>query len=260
MEVIADGEYWRIIVNEKVPNENEVDWNSGQFGKSGYKAGLGYDTTPPAGYKLGYLKFPMSEWSKEELESAEYQDQLSRMAKKCNVCSTLDHMRANAPQKPSEVQLAPVETKPHIGNMAEPRRLSAGDVIAPTYIPKLAKLGEQVFCTPLGKLGMSTIGSVIFDLFSGWSTDPGQRAAMKQISDELIDMEVDPNTLPEIQEDALRLYESWQKGGVTAAVKSGFFKQFDQAVKDGIGINVDTTTRKRTSIGIRKGVSNLSVE
>lgn len=250
---------WKVIVNPSVQVENIVDWNSSQFGKSGYKAALGYDSTPPAGTKLVYLLFPQSEWMREELLSDTYQLHLSKMARKCNVCATLDALRTT----PAEPQTAVATSEYQVATVPTTRQLSMGDVVAPTWAPKVAKVGQQLFCTKLGGVATSVIGSILADMFAGWSTDPGQKAAMRQISDQLIDLDINPDDIPMIQKDALKMYEAWQGGGPGAALKAGMFKQFDDAIKEGIGVEMEThktiTTRRRASV--RKGIAgSLAVE
>ena len=253
--VEEDGSNWKVIVNPGVLVENIVDWNSSQFGKSGYKAALGYDSRPPAGTKLVYLLFPKTDYTREELTSDTYQLQLSKMARKCNVCATIDALR-NEQTEPvpnvAERQVATVPTS---------RQISAGDVVGPTWVPKVANVGKKLFCTSLGNVATSVIGSVLFDLMSGWSTDPGQKDAMRQISDQLIDLEINPDDVPMIRQDALKMYQAWQDGGPGEALRVGLFKQFDDAIKEGIGVDYDTkkviTTTRRASV--RKGIAGSLV-
>ncbi|MFA5053055.1 MAG: hypothetical protein WC565_03285 [Parcubacteria group bacterium] len=248
-QVEDNGSNWKVWINPNIRVENEFDYNSSQYGKSGYKAALGYDPTPPAGYKLVYMLYPKSEWTKEELESSTFQLQTDKMAKKCNVCATLNALRTAEPQ-PQEQQVAVMPTT---------KQLSMGDVVAPTWVPKVAKVGQSLLCTKLGSVGVGVIGSIIADIMAGWSTDPGQKEAMKQISAQLIEMDINPDDMPMIREDALRMYDAWQDGGAGAALKAGFFKSFDDAVKDGIGVESKTvkTTTTHRRIGIRTGVASM---
>lgn len=247
---------WKVMVNPDVMVENVVDWNSSTSGKSGYKAALGYDARPPAGTKLVYLLFPQSEWDKSELESEAYQLHLNKMARKCNVCATMDALRSEAAVPTQTKQVAYAET-PQVAAVPAARQMSAGDIVGPLWIPKVANVGKQLFCTQLGNVATSVIGSVIFDIMSGWASDPGQKEAMRQISNQLVDMDIKPEDMPAIRQDALTMYDAWRDGGIGEAVRTGMFKKFDDAIKDGIGVEMNTTktTTTRRKVGIRKGIA-----
>ena len=241
MQVLDDGEYWKLLVSERVRVENIIDWNSSQDGKpSGYKGAIGRDPATPSSTKIAYLLFPKREWTKEELESPTYQEWLRKTVNKCNVCATIDALR-------QEQEIAPMKTT------SKPEQMSAGDIVQPIWVSKAAEVGKKACCTKLGEIGTSLIGSVLFDIFSGWATDPGQKSAMKQISNQMMDIQLEPEDLPKIREDALNMYDAYNKGGIGKAVKKGFFKSFDEAIKDGVGVEMETRTTRR--IGVRQGVA-----
>jgi hypothetical protein len=246
MQVLDDGDNWKLVVSDRVAVENIVNWNSSQDGKpSGYKAAIGYDPTPPAGTKIAYMLFPKREWTKAELESPTYQEWLSKTVKKCNVCATIDALRQE-----QEVGQIPTTSKQSNPTAVQ---ISAGEFIQPVWVAKAAEVGKKACCTKLGEVGTSLIGSVLFDIFSGWATDPGQKQAMKQISNQMMDIELEPEDIPKIREDALNMYEAYNKGGIGTAVKKGFFKSFSDAVNDGLGVEMETRTVRR--IGVRQGIA-----
>ena len=242
MQVIDDGDNWKLLVSDRIPVDNIVNWNSSQDGKpSGYKAAIGYDPIASS-TKIAYLLFPKREWTKTELESPTYQGWLAKTVNKCNVCATIDALRQQ------EQEIPPMQTTP-----IKPTQMSAGDFIQPTWVTKAAEVGKKACCTKLGEVGTSLVGSIIFDIFSGWATDPGQKTAMKQISNQMMDIELAPEDLPKIREDAMNMYDAYNKGGLGTAVKKGFFKTFDEAIKDGIGVEMETKTTRR--IGVRQGIA-----
>jgi len=94
----------------------------------------------------------------------------------------------------------------------------------PKYIPAVTSIGQKVFCTKLGGVTGSVILSMLADLLSGWSSDPGHKIAFRQISDEFIDNMglCDERDIEAIKNDVARMYEEWQKGDSMKALKRAF--------------------------------------
>ena len=255
MEINEHGEYWKVIVNPAVVVEQDFPMQSSRAGAPTFLAGIGYDPRPPAGHKMGYMLYPKNVWSREELMN---DAQVQKMTMRCNVCSALDLAKQSVDAKAKEPSIAPPPVVQAPPATPPPATFSAGNVLTPTYIPLITKVAKGMICTKLGDIAASVVMSVIADVVGGWSSDPGQKEAMRQMSDGFATLDLCPDDMVQLRQDAQVMYDEWKKGGVGNAVKKSMFKSVDEALKDGVGIEVRKTETKHVRAAFtRGGVANL---
>lgn len=272
MEITSEGQDWKVIVDPGVVVEQEYPMESSRPGTPPFVVGIGYDPRPPAGHKMGYTLYPKNIWTRKELETDE---QIRKMTLRCNVCNALDVAKRNMAANPTPSAARPQPTNARsaaqpqptarsqpntteqITPSAEPVRLSAGNVLTPTYLPLIAGVAKGLFCTKLGDVAASVLMSVAADVMSGWSSDPGQKEAMRQMSDGFATLDLCPDDMTQLRHDAQALYDGWKEDGMGAAVKRSMFKSVDEALKDGVGIDVKKTNTSHFRASFRGGVADL---
>jgi len=252
MQIDDHGEYWKVVVDPAVVVEQDFPMKSSREGDPTFLAGIGYDPRPPAKHKIGYMLYPKNVWSREELTNDE---QVKKMTMRCNVCSALDLAKRSVDTNAEQPIGAQTPAPQTITPLAT---FSAGNVLTPSYIPLITKVAKGMICTKLGDIATSVVMSVIADVVGGWSSDPGQKEAMRQLSDGFATLDLCQDDINQLRQDAQIMYDEWKKGGVTNAMKKSMFKSVDEALKDGVGIDVKKTETKRIRASWnRGGVANL---
>lgn len=250
--------YWRIDVNPQIQDFEQFDFPGGAY------AAIGMDPATQS-YKISYLLYPTSIWSREELENNE---QIKKLMTKCNVCSVLNQIKDSTggvsssvkqvlpsaqPAKPNYTPTQPeYQWTPELAAQPQTVRPSAGDVVQPKYLPVIANLGKTVFCTTLGGMAISTLMSLLTDLMAGWATDEGHRKAFQEMSDEFIaGANICPADAEKLRDDIKRLYDAYKKDGVVPALKVGMIKDVATALKEnGIDVKADVAVQTRTHVGL----------
>jgi len=266
MEIIDDGTNWKVVIDPAITTSQEYPMESSRPGTPPFVVGIGYDRLS-GGHKMGYALYPKTIWTRQELETNEH---VKKMTMRCNVCNALDlakrNMEATPTQTPTHMppQVAvpavpnpPPNTTRPITPTAEPVRLSAGNVLTPTYLPLIAGVAKGLFCTKLGDVAASVVMSIAADVMSGWSSDPGQKEAMQQMSDGFATLDLCPEDMVQLKHDAQALYDGWKTDGMGTAIKKSMFKSVDDALKDGVGIEVKKTKTSHIRASFRGGVANL---
>lgn len=252
--VIDSGDMWRVLNRPDIADFVEMTY-------PGFNAAFGIDPTTGS-HVVVYLDYYKAAYDKEELEDPTSPIGKSIKAKleKCLICSTMDQMPDElsissqdkrslpSPSVPAVLTPTPAQLSP-----VPPSQMSSGEFIMPRYIPALTSIGQKVLCTKFGGVASSVIFSVVADLLSGWSSDPGQKAAFRQISDQYVDQMglCNEHDVEILKSDIGRLYDSWQKDGdIFKAVKRGMFKDVADALKDQ-GIQVNATKNTSYSLSAR---------
>jgi len=255
MQIDDYGEHWKVIVNPAVLVEQDFPMTSSRAGKPTFLAGIGYDPRPPAGHKMGYMLYPKNVWSREELMNDE---QIKKMTMHCNVCSALDVAKRSIETKTEPIAQPLSAPAPPPQAITPPATFSAGNVLTPSYIPLITTVAKRMLCTKLGDVTSSIVMSVIADVVSGWSSDPGQKEAMRQMSEGFAALDLCPADISQLRQDTQVMYEEWKKGGVGNAMRKSMFKSVDEALKDGVGIDVKQIKTKHIRASFnRGGMSNL---
>jgi hypothetical protein len=243
----GDGENWRIL-NRPDLTDYKI------FNYAGFKAAYAID--PSTGeHSVVYLDYPKAVWGQDELATNSV---IKKKLNDCLICNTMDQLSSlgndqqNLPAVPERVAQPyyhPEDNQQNGGSGG----ISVGEVITPRYVQAATQIGKKVFCTKLGDVTSSFVLSALMDLLSGWSSDPGQKQAFKQLSNSFIDdLDVqNPEDVSQLKSDAQRLYDSYTKNGdMWGAVRKGMLRGVDQVLGDvGIQANVEVNT-PRAAIGV----------
>lgn len=252
--VIDAGQMWRVLNRTDINDYKEMHY-------PGFNAAFGID--PNTGqHVIVYLDYYKAAYTREELEdpNSDIGRSIKDKLQKCLICSTMNQMAEDKPvvsPPPSKPQSMQVVAAPVLSPL-----VSSGDFVVPKYIPAVASIGQKVFCTKFGGIASSVVLSLVADLLSGWSSDPGQKAAFRQISDQFVEQMgfCDEKELEAMKGDIGRLYESWQRDGdMFKAVKNGMFKDVGQALRDqGVQVSATKNTQYSLSAGLRprRGMSS----
>ncbi len=234
------------------------------FKYPGFTAAIGIDPTLGV-HDVVYLEYPKAAWDKDELARS---PDVKKKIKDCLICQTMNKLADTNGQSPLQ-GVVPEQAVGSSGEMnqedylaqAAPRaaqvrpvQMSAGDVVPPKYITAFANIGTKVFCTRLGCLTAKMLFSVLTDLMAGWSSDPGQRAAFKQMSDQFVeDLDIgNDGDTRQLKADLSRLYESYGKSGdAMGSLKRGMFKSPEDILKDnGLEVTADKTIQQNTTYAL----------
>ena len=238
--VVAVGDMWRVLNRPDITEFKEMSY-------PGFNAAFGIDPNTGS-HVIVYLDYYKAAYDKAELEdpnSAVGQSIKSKIDK-CLICSTMNQMSDDMSSIPALASV-PARVVPAQVPVVHSPIASAGELVMPRYIPAITSLGQKVFCTKFGGVASSVVLSMVADLLAGWSSDPGQKSAFRQISDQYIDQmglcnDADVEIL---KSDIGKLYEAWQKDGdIVKAVRRGMFKDVGDALKDqGIQVTANKNTQ-----------------
>lgn len=248
-DILDEGDWWKVVINPNITSTQEYDYESQSFaGVPSYKAGIGRDRQ--GNHRIAYVRCSKQVWPDQN--QLRNNVDLDHFAQKCNVCATLDQLK-NSFDKPVETQVATVPSAPRTQSL-EPVRVSTGDILPPKYLPAGLNVIKKTFCTPLGDMAFSLAMAGFADLLSGWSDDAGHRKALQQMSDEFIDSmnSCEPQAL---REGFQNLYTAYNKDrNLLGAVKQSCVKTFDEAIKDGVGIEVNRESKSTTTVAVKRAV------
>src|SRR5512138_1408361 len=236
---------WRVLNREDI-----TDFKV--FNYQGFNVAMGVDPVTGS-HTIVYLEYYKSAYTPEELAdpSSAIGSSIKKKFEDCLICNTMNQLAATnggispMDQASAQPQYQPIQSPPvqHVSPVQQGHRVSAGDMVMPKYIPALTNIGQQVWCTKLGSVATSVILSAAADLLAGWSSDPGQKAAFRQISDEFVDglQLCSENDVNQLKKEIAKLYDSYSTdGNLGGAVRKSMFKSAEQALRDQ-GIEVKTS-------------------
>jgi hypothetical protein len=233
LTVLDNGDYWRVIGSGNVTTPQILDYRDRNEQPTGVKYGIGVDRLTGK-TRISHVDYPKDMYPIDWVTNSE---EPPKIVMRCNVCYAMDQAakaRGSHPLEPSSPQensLVPVE---------QSRRLSVGDVgsvVLPKYFSFLAQLGKNFALKPGGDLAISFGVSLLADILSGVSTDPGYKRALQSISDGAIDSigggNPDQEFFNQVKEDGLAIFEAWHKDGdAVAALQKGLFKSRDDLARE----------------------------
>lgn len=250
--VIDAGSMWRVLNRPDIIDYKEMKY-------PGFNVAFGVDPNTGA-HVIVYLDYYKAAYSKEDLEdpNSPIGSSIKTKLQKCLICSTMDQlsdeMPAEAPPEPRRE--ARIESARESVRESLPV-LSPSEFVVPKYIPAMASIGQRVFCTKFGGVASSVVLSLVADLLSSWSSDPGHKAAFREISDQFVEQMglCDDRDVDVLKGDIGRLYDSYTKDGdIGKAIRHGLFKDVGQALKDqGVQVSATKTTNLQlTARGLRR--------
>ncbi len=253
--VIDAGSMWRVLNRPDITDYKEMKY-------PGFNVAFGVDPNTGA-HVIVYLDYYKAAYSKEDLEdpNSPIGSSIKTKLQKCLICSTMDQLSDEMPGASGVSDPVPVPERDYLVRRESQREslpvLSPSEFVVPKYIPAMASIGQKVFCTKFGGVASSVVLSLVADLLSSWSSDPGHKAAFREISDQFVDQMglCDDRDVEVLKGDIGRLYDSYTKDGdVFKAVKHGFFKDVGQALKDqGVQVSATKTTNLQlTARGLRR--------
>lgn len=258
--VIDAGNMWRVLNRPDITDYKEMKY-------PGFNVAFGVDPNTGA-HVIVYLDYYKAAYSKEDLEdpNSPIGSSIKTKLQKCLICSTMDQLADEMPVSSSESEPSEFYRDPRRESRRESQRepqreslpvLSPSEFVVPKYIPAMASIGQKVFCTKFGGVASSVVLSLVADLLSSWSSDPGHKAAFREISDQFVDQMglCNDQDVEVLKGDIGRLYDSWSKeGDIYKAVKQGLFKDVGQALKDqGVQVSATKTTNLQlTARGLRR--------
>jgi hypothetical protein len=249
--IVDAGSMWRVLNRPDITDYKEMKY-------PGFRAAFGADPNTGS-HVIVYLDYPKEVYSREDLEdpNSPIGSSIKTKLQKCLICNTMDQLAEESPEE-SLVgssrrfgeDRSRVITDGEVPESSGDRRsmpvLSPSEFVVPKYIPAITTIGQKVFCTKFGGVASSVVLSLVADLLSSWSSDPGHKAAFREISDQFVDQMglCDDRDVDALKGDIGRLYDSYTKDGdVFKAVKHGFFKDVGQALKDqGVQVSATKTT------------------
>jgi hypothetical protein len=251
---------WRVLNRPDITDYKEMKY-------PGFNVAFGVDPNTGA-HVIVYLDYYKAAYSKEDLEdpNSPIGSSIKTKLQKCLICSTMDQLADEMPVSSSESEPSEFYQEPRRESRRESQRepqreslpvLSPSEFVVPKYIPAMASIGQKVFCTKFGGVASSVVLSLVADLLSSWSSDPGHKAAFREISDQFVDQMglCNDQDVEVLKGDIGRLYDSWSKeGDIYKAVKQGLFKDVGQALKDqGVQVSATKTTNLQlTARGLRR--------
>ena len=258
--VIDAGNMWRVLNRPDITDYKEMKY-------PGFNVAFGVDPNTGA-HVIVYLDYYKAAYSKEDLEdpNSPIGSSIKTKLQKCLICSTMDQLADEMPGASSEPEPeprelsreSPYDSRRESHEFRESRPvLSPSEFVVPKYIPAMASIGQKVFCTKFGGVASSVVLSLVADLLSSWSSDPGHKAAFREISDQFVDQMglCNDKDVEVLKGDIGRLYDSWSKeGDIGKALKQGLFKDVGQALKDqGVQVSATKTTNLQlTARGLRR--------
>jgi len=256
--VIDAGNMWRVLNRPDITDYKEMKY-------PGFNVAFGVDPNTGA-HVIVYLDYYKAAYSKEDLEdpNSPIGSSIKTKLQKCLICSTMDQladeMPVSSPVSESRElsRESPYDSRRESHEFRESRPvLSPSEFVVPKYIPAMASIGQKVFCTKFGGVASSVVLSLVADLLSSWSSDPGHKAAFREISDQFVDQMglCNDKDVEVLKGDIGRLYDSWSKeGDIGKALKQGLFKDVGQALKDqGVQVSATKTTNLQlTARGLRR--------
>jgi len=258
--VIDAGSMWRVLNRPDITDYKEMKY-------PGFNVAFGVDPNTGA-HVIVYLDYYKAAYSKEDLEdpNSPIGSSIKTKLQKCLICSTMDQLADEMPVSSSESEPSEFYQEPRRESRRESQRepqreslpvLSPSEFVVPKYIPAMASIGQKVFCTKFGGVASSVVLSLVADLLSNWSSDPGNKAAFREISDQFVDQMglCNDQDVEVLKGDIGRLYDSLSKeGDIYKAVKQGLFKDVGQALKDqGVQVSATKTTNLQlTARGLRR--------
>lgn len=235
--VVDVGDMWRVLNRPDITEFKEMSY-------PGFNAAFGIDPNTGS-HVIVYLDYYKAAYDKAELEdpTSSVGQSIKSKIDKCLICSTMNQMSEDISSVPASASV-PARIVP-VPVVRVPVA-SAGELVMPRYIPAITSLGQKVFCTKFGGVASSVLLSMVADLLSGWSSDPGQKSAFRQISDQYIEQMglCNDSDVEILKSDIGRLYDAWQKdGNILKAVKRGMFKDVADALKDqGVQVSANKNT------------------
>ena len=260
--VIDAGNMWRVLNRPDITDYKEMKY-------PGFNVAFGVDPNT-GGHVIVYLDYYKAAYSKEDLEdpSSPIGSSIKTKLQKCLICSTMDQLSDEMPGGSGDSDIREFsrdqsrdQFREQVYDSRESRQslpvLSPSEFVVPKYIPAMASIGQKVFCTKFGGVASSVVLSLVADLLSSWSSDPGHKAAFREISDQFVDQMglCNDQDVEVLKGDIGRLYDSWSKeGDIYKAVKQGLFKDVGQALKDqGVQVSATKTTNLQlTARGLRR--------
>lgn len=253
--VIDAGNMWRVLNRPDITDYKEMKY-------PGFNVAFGVDPNTGA-HVIVYLDYYKAAYSKEDLEdpNSPIGSSIKTKLQKCLICSTMDQladeMPVSSPVSESRDVSRDSQFELHRDSRESRPVLSPSEFVVPKYIPAMASIGQKVFCTKFGGVASSVVLSLAADLLSSWSSDPGHKAAFREISDQFVDQMglCNDQDVEVLKGDIGRLYDSWSKeGDIYKAVKQGLFKDVGQALKDqGVQVSATKTTNLQlTARGLRR--------
>lgn len=253
--VIDAGNMWRVLNRPDITDYKEMKY-------PGFNVAFGIDPNTGA-HVIVYLDYYKAAYSKEDLEdpNSPIGSSIKTKLQKCLICSTMDQladeMPVSSPVSESRDVSRDSQFELHRDSRESLPVLSPSEFVVPKYIPAMASIGQKVFCTKFGGVASSVVLSLVADLLSSWSSDPGHKAAFREISDQFVDQMglCNDKDVEVLKGDIGRLYDSWSKeGDIGKALKQGLFKDVGQALKDqGVQVSATKTTNLQlTARGLRR--------
>ena len=260
--VIDAGSMWRVLNRPDITDYKEMKY-------PGFNVAFGVDPNTGA-HVIVYLDYYKAAYSKEDLEdpNSPIGSSIKTKLQKCLICSTMDQLSDEMPGGSVDQYDSGFSRDQQRDQRRELNResresrqslpvLSPSEFVVPKYIPAMASIGQKVFCTKFGGVASSVVLSLVADLLSSWSSDPGHKAAFREISDQFVDQMglCDDKDVEVLKGDIGRLYDSWSKeGDIYKAMKQGLFKDVGQALKDqGVQVSATkTTSMQLTARGLRR--------
>jgi hypothetical protein len=265
--VIDAGNMWRVLNRPDITDYKEMKY-------PGFNVAFGVDPNT-GGHVIVYLDYYKAAYSKEDLEdpSSPIGSSIKTKLQKCLICSTMDQLSDEMPGGSGDSDIREFsrdqsrdQFREQVYDSRESRQslpvLSPSEFVVPKYIPAMASIGQKVFCTKFGGVASSVVLSLVADLLSSWSSDPGHKAAFREISDQFVDQMglCNDSDVDLLKGDIGRLYDSWSKeGDIYKAMKQGLFKDVGQALKDQ-GVQVSATKTTNYQLGVTRGLRRSSAD
>jgi hypothetical protein len=249
--VIDAGDMWRVLNRTDITDYKEMKY-------PGFRASFGIDPNTGS-HVIVYLDYPKQVYNREELEdpNSDIGKSIKKKIQDCLICSTMNQMSNESNGNPKIDQMSSTSyiDRPREPDVDRGIPRNHGEVVSPKYLPAIASIGQKVFCTKLGGMASSVFLSLAADIMSGWSSDPGQKAAFRQISDQFIEQMgmCNENDIESMKGDIAKLYDSWQKDkNVFKAVKGGMLKDVGDSLREN-GVNITASKNTQTQYSLSGG-------
>jgi hypothetical protein len=222
-------------------------------------------------YKIMYVDYPSDRFSRSDIEMPDgsIHPDIQKQINYCNVCNGVNRVRDAVPVEQETITPTPAsESAPAMSSSRDmqqaqpaayyeqegPPSFAAG---FPKYVPVLADLAGKLVCTRIGRLTGNAILSIIADVASGNSADPGNRAAWRKLSDDFIDQIglCNEEDIIALKGELANMFDYYQEDrNIAGALKHSMFKSVGEiAESGGIGIELERSTTKTSNTKLSFG-------
>jgi hypothetical protein len=263
MQMIETPTAWRVMSGVKVKDGilNPINTTAGKV-----NANIGSDIIDGE-HKIAWVDYPKDRFRRSDVvdENGNVDADVQNQIEHCNVCKGINRFKANMTTKPqqngqnSDLVVSPaLESTPVVS--VSPIQSPPPEVVSfaggfPKYVPFIADVATKVGCKKLGRITINTIASLLADVAAGTSADPGNRAAWRRLSDNLIDQIgiCNENDVMQLKNEVGDMYDSYQAdGNLVKAVRKGFFRTAEDLLDRGVEVTKDKTTQTQSVYSIRR--------